>query len=514
MSTILDQTDTEDRQGPKRVSSRSGIPPLDPENWDDLRTLGSRMVDDVMTYLSTIGDGPVWRPVPKDVRARLSEPLNKEGVGEAAAYDAFLRDVLPYGIGNPHPRFWGWVIGSGTPFGALAELLAATMNPNVSGISGAPVLVEHQTIEWLKELLGYPSTASGLFLSGGSMANLVGIAVGLSRHAGFDVLTEGLARAPQPPILYTSSQTHFSVSKSARTLGIGSRGVRVVPVTSEYSMDLAALESAIREDRANGLHPFAIAATAGTTNTGAFDDLNALADLAEHEDLWLHVDGAFGAFAALVPELEHLVEGMERADSLAFDLHKWFLAPIEAGVVLVRDADAHFNAFTADAGYVKGLPGGLAKYDLSYHALGPQLTRGFKALKVWLALKAHGVAPYAEVVRANVEQARYLERLIGAHADLQLMAPVPLNVVCFRYVGRGGQSAVRSEGTEDRLDSLNTDVLVRLQEEGIAAPTSTLLGGRFALRVCITNHRMRLEDMDLLVNEVVRLARELEGGPT
>ncbi len=481
------------------------ISPLDPADWDDLRSLGSRMVGDMLSHLKTVRDRPVWQPVPGDVRTRLSQPLNKEGIGEQAAYEEFTRDVLPYGIGNLHPRFWGWVIGSGTPLGALSELLAATMNANVSGINGAPVLVEQQTIEWLKDLLGYPMGASGLFVSGASMANMVGLAVGLSERAGFDVLKDGLARAPKPPVLYTSSQTHFSVGKTARTLGIGSAGVRALPVTTDYAMDVNALEASIREDRSRGLQPFAIAATAGTTNTGAFDDLNAVADVAEREGLWLHVDGAFGAFAALVPELKHLVSGMERADSLAFDLHKWFLAPIEAGVVFVKDAQAHAKAFTEDAGYVKGLSGGLANYDVSYYGLSPQLTRGFKALKVWMALKAHGVAPYADVVRRNIEQARHLKRLVDEHEELELMASVSLNVVCFRYVGR-------KHNIDDReIDRLNTDILIKLQEDGTAAPTSTVLHGRFVLRVCITNHRTRLDDLDLLVTEVVRLGHHLHG---
>ena len=218
-----------------------GAVPLDPEDWSSLRALGHRMVDDMLDNLRTVRDRPAWQPVPADVRVRLRSPVPEFGVGEAAAYDEFVRDILPYPIGNAHPRFWGWVIGSGTPLGALAELLAATMNPNVSGIAGSPALVEAQTLEWLRAMLGVPAGASGLLVSGGSMANVVGIATGLAERAGFDVLGEGLARAPRPPVLYASTQTHFSVIKAARLLGLESAGVRNVPVGADFAIDVDVL---------------------------------------------------------------------------------------------------------------------------------------------------------------------------------------------------------------------------------------------------------------------------------
>jgi len=474
---------------------------LDPADWDALRELGHRIIDDAFTRLADIRDGPVWQPVPEHVAERLSAPLPREGIGAAAAYEEFLRDIRPYPIGNTHPRFWGWVLGSGTPVGVLAELLAAAMNPNVSGLRGAPVNVERQVLAWLKQLLGYPQSSSGLLVSGGSMANLVGLAAGAGSRAGFDVHRLGWAAAPRPPVVYASNQTHFSVKKAVRTLGLGTERLREVPVDDEYRIEMGALREMIRRDRAAGLHPLAAVGNAGTVNTGAFDDLAALADLCAAEEMWFHVDAAFGAFAALDPELAPLARGMERADSLAFDLHKWLIVPVEAGAVLVRDAGAQRAAFRVGGDYVSHVPGGIGKDSTEFAELGPQLTRGFRALKVWMSLKAHGADAYVELVRRNVDQARHLAKLVRDHPRLELMAPVPLNVVNYRYHP--------GEADDEPIDSLNRDILVRLHEDGIAAPSYTRLHGRFTIRVCITNHRTRDDDLDLLARETVRLGDAL-----
>lgn len=475
---------------------------LDPEDWSAFRALGHRMVDDMVTRLERIRDEPVWRAVPPETIKRLTAaavPL--AGVGPEQAYEDFLRDVFPYPVGNIHPRFWGWVIGSGTPIGALSEMLAATMNPNVSGLQGSARYVEAQVITWLGTMLGYPGTGrpAGLMVSGASMANLAGIAAGLQARGGFDVGRLGLARAPKPPVLYTSDQAHFSVGKAARLLGIGSDALRIIPTDSGYRMDLDALRRIMVADRAEGMHPFCVVGGAGTVNTGATDDLEALADLALAEGLWFHVDGAFGAFAALDPELLPLVRGMERADSLAFDLHKWMVVPIEAGVVLVRDEHALRGAFDADAGYVSSMPGGIGHDAMSYAALGVELTRGFRALKVWMSLKAHGTEAYGALVRRNVEQARYLARRVAEEVELELVAPAPLNVVVFRYVRPGLP--------DQEQDRLNRSILVGLQEDGVAAPSQAVLRGRFALRVCLVNHRTRQEDLDVLVAETLARGR-------
>jgi aromatic-L-amino-acid/L-tryptophan decarboxylase len=477
---------------------------LDPQDWEALRRLGRRMVDDLMDHLAGVRERPVWRPVPQAVKDRLAQPLPIEAEGAGRAYEDFRELVLPYPLGNTHPRFWGWVIGTGTPLGMLAEMLAAGMNSSASFGEQSPVYVERQVLDWLKEMLCYPAEASGLLVSGGSMANFVGLAVARNARAGFDVASAGLQSSHPKLVLYGSVETHNSVQKAVELLGLGSDSFRRVPVDAEYRVDPAALRAAIADDRAAGRQPFCVVGNAGTVNTGAFDDLGRLADICEAEKLWLHVDGAFGALAALAPELRHLTAGMERADSLAFDLHKWMYMPYEAGCVLVRSGDEHRRTFSVAASYLSDLRGGVAGGPIKFSEYGVELSRGFRALKVWMSLKEHGVEKYARLIRQNVGQARHLAELIAAAPELELLAPAPLNVVCFRFVD--------ARLSEPQLNELNRELLVRLHESGVAAPSFTTLGGRFAVRAAITNHRSRREDFDLLVSKVVELGHSLVRG--
>lgn len=482
------------------VSDVSASAPLDPEDWESLRRLGHRMVDDILEHLRTIRQQPVWQPVPAQVAARLETAAPEQGVGAESAYEEFLRDILPYATGNTHPRFWGWVIGSGTPLGALADLLAAGMNATVSGLRGSAPLVEDQVLGWLQQLVGFPSTGSGLLTSGGSMANIIGLAGAVDSRAGADIGRTGLALAARRPVLYASEEVHLSVEKGVRLLGLGTESMRRIPVDSDYRIDVDRLREAIEDDLVVGLHPFCIVANAGTVNTGAFDDLEALADLAEHHGLWLHVDGAFGALAALDPDSRQLITGIERADSLAFDLHKWMVAPIEAGAVLFRDRQSQVGAFATKASYVSKMPGGIGENGTSHTDRGLQMSRNFRALKIWMAIKAHGVAPYRELVARNIAQARYLAGRIEAADRLELLAPVPLNIVCFRYHEPGIGA--------DELDAINQQIVVSLQERGIAAPSQTTLDGRFAIRACFVNHRTEDRDIDLLVDAVLDMGRQ------
>jgi aromatic-L-amino-acid decarboxylase len=474
---------------------------LDPEDWDELRALGHRMVDDLLDYLRTVRERPVWRPIPPELRARFRVPVPRAPEGAERAYQDFRDHVLPHPMGNIHPRFWGWVIGTGTPLGALAEMLAAGMNPNMGGGDHVPNQVEAQVLDWCKEMLGYPLAASGLLVSGGSMANLVGLAVARHARAGFDVRQKGVRDAAGPLTVYGSVETHSSVRKAVELLGLGGEALRLAPVTDEFEIDLAALERMIAEDRLAGCRPICVVGNAGTVNTGALDDLGALAALCERERLWFHVDGAFGALAALVPEYRRRLAPMARADSLAFDLHKWMYVPFEVGCTLVRDAETHRRAFSLTPDYLAHAERGLAAGDLWFTDYGVQLTRGFRALKVWMSLKEHGLDKYGRLIGQNIEQARYLAGLVREAPDLELMAPVPLNIVCFRYRATGRGDAA--------LDGLNQELLIQLHEQGIAVPSNALLGGRFALRVAIVNHRSRLDDFDLLVREVRRIGAEL-----
>ncbi|WP_233166148.1 pyridoxal-dependent decarboxylase [Archangium sp. Cb G35] len=321
-----------------------------------------------------------------------------------------------------------------------------------------------------------------------------------SEKAGGDVRRTGLFGQTRMT-LYASRETHACVRRAAEVLGLGSGSLRLLPVDADFRVDVGALRAAIARDRAEGLRPFCVVGNAGTVNTGAVDDLEALADVAEQEGLWFHVDGAFGALAALSPRLRPLLRGMERADSLAFDLHKWMHIPFEAGCILVRSEAAHRRAFAYQTEYLAQMPRGLAARPSMFSEYGVQLTRGFRALKVWMSLKAHGAAKFARLIEQNVEQAHALARWVDAEPELQRLAPASLNVVCFRYVGRGVP--------EERLDAWNRELLCRLHESGVAVPSYTTLGGRHCLRVCLTNHRTRREDLEFLVQEILRLGREL-----
>ncbi len=476
---------------------------LDPQNWDELKALGHQMIDDMFAYLEHRSESPVWQPLPPDAKDRLRQPLPHEPQGAEAAYTDFQRDVLPYVTGNTHPRFWAWVMGGGTPLGMLAEMLAAGVNPNVGGASHSANEVEAQVIDWCKTMLGYPETASGLLVSGGSMANLVGLTVARNMHSGIDLRKAGVQALPARPILYCSTETHSSVQKAVELLGLGSDSIRSIPVNSAYQIDLDALEAAIQADRRVGYSPWCLVGNAGTTNTGSIDDLNRLADIAVREHLWYHIDGAFGALAALAPDLRPLTAGMERADLVAFDLHKWFYAPFEVGCALIKNGDLHYNAFTLTPSYLVHGDRGIAAGKSWFSDYGIQLTRGFRALKVWMMIKAEGIDKYGRLIQQNVDQAHYLEQLVNTAPELELLAPVALNIVCFRF--RDGALS------DEALNQLNHELPIRLQESGEAVVTGTTLHGRQAIRMCNVNHRSRREDFDLLVREVIRIGKELVG---
>jgi len=468
---------------------------LDPADWTELRTLGHRMLDDLFDYLMHVRERPVWQPMPGAARARLAEPVPRTPQPLAAVYEQFARDVLPYPLGNIHPRFWGWVIGTGTPQGMLADMLAAGMNTQAAGVQEAGRHVEEQTLAWLAELLGFPRGSSGLFVSGGSMANLVALAVARQAKAGFAVRDTGLHGSPAPLTVYASTEVHSSVRKAVELMGIGTANLKLIPVDREYRIVVPELAAAIARDRAAGARPIAVVGTAGTVNTGATDDLAALAAVCRQEGLWFHVDGAFGALVALAPELKPILAGLEQADSVAFDLHKWGYLPFEVGCTLVRHPDVHRDTFAVAPSYLGATARGPAAGGVLFADLGVQLSRGFRALKVWMALKTHGTDLIGRLIAQNVAQARYLADLVDRHPRLERLAPAPLNIVCFRFVVPGQDDAA--------LNALNQEILWRIQETGVALPSHTMLGGRFAIRVAITNHRSRREDFAALVQAVM-----------
>ncbi len=478
---------------------------LDPADWESMRALGHRILNDVLNYLETLRDRPAWQHAPQHVKAHFESPPPLDPEPAEDVYQEYLQYILPYQIGNNHPRFWGWVVGTGTVMGVFAELLATATNA-LSGVMSyvSNNYVEMQVLDWCKTLLGYPTTASGQITSGCSASNLIGLTVARNARAGFDVRSKGLRGAPQQMIVYCSEEAHSSIQKAVELLGFGSDSLRRIPVNDLMQIDLTALKAAIKNDRAKGHLPLCVVGVAGTTNTGSFDDLQSLADICSEEGLWFHVDGAFGAWAAIAPNSKHLVAGMERADSLAFDLHKWMYMAYPIACVLIRNSEDHFRAFSLTATYLAHGEGarGLTGVDVPWLSdYGFELSRGFHALKAWMTIKEHGSVKYGQLIQQNIDQAHYLARLVEAAPELELALPVSLNVVCFRYT--------RPDLDNATLDDLNKQIEIELQEGGIAVPSIVIIKGRKYLHVAITNHRSRRDDFDLLVREVVRIGNGL-----
>jgi aromatic-L-amino-acid/L-tryptophan decarboxylase len=474
---------------------------LDPSDWSDAQALSHRVIDDSIAYLREVRERPVWRDMPAEVRAAFEGPVPQSAMPLGEVYREVTENVMPYPMGNIHPRFWSWFMGSSNFTGALADFLAAIQGSNLGGGNHAAALLDGQVVNWLKEMVGLPQSSGGTLVSGGSMANLIALAVARNVKAGVDIREEGVAAIGKPLRFYASDQAHSCHRKAMEALGLGNRALRRVPTDAGLRIDLDGLRAAITEDRAAGYRPAGVIATAGTVNTGAMDDLEAIAAIAAAEDLWFHVDGCIGALIAIAPDNAYRVAGLERADSVALDPHKWLHAPFEVGCALIRDASAHRGAFAVSPEYLESAPRGLASGDWLYE-YGLQTTRGFRALKVWMALKEHGVGKFGRLIDQNIAQAHYLSGLIEAEPRLELAAPTSINIVCFRYRADNMQG--------EALKALNIEIMLRLQEEGIAALSDTTVRGEHCLRVAISNHRTRSTDLDMLVEETLRLGALLE----
>lgn len=467
---------------------------LDPEDWAAFRANAHALLDAALGKMERARDGRVWTPFPDAMKAAFDQPLPQNGLGEAALSEQ-LQALLPYGAGNTHPRFFGWVHGSGTPQNVLAEITASALNANAGGRDHGAIYVERQVIRWCRELFGFPETASGLVVSGTSMATIIALKVARDARLAFASRKAGLGAARL--VGYASAEAHACNARAFDILGLGADALRRIPVNDRFEMDPAALRGAIAADIESGLQPFAIIGTAGTVNTGATDPLAEIADIAEAHGLWFHVDGAFGALATLVPHLHPRFAAIERADSLAFDFHKWMHVNYDAGCVLVRDEALHRRAFADRPDYLKGEARGLAAGNPWPVEYGPELSRGFRALKVWSQIAGFGTRRLGDAIAANCAQAAYLGAKVGADPQFELMAPVSLNICCFRYLAPGLDGAA--------LDALNAEIVIRLQEEGLAAPSTTRLHGASVIRVNLTNHRTQTADLDQLLRDAASL---------
>lgn len=476
---------------------------LDPEDWTELSVVAHRCLDAMLELHRSVRSGPVWQSMPQDLRDRFDEPVPREGMPLAELYEGALESLVPYGVGNIHPRFWGWVPGTGTAGGIIAEVLKAGMNTVPGAFDDVGHTVEQRVITWMLNVFGFPAEGSGILVSGGSVANFVALAAARDAMSGFDVAAEGLAGGDARPIVYCSTETHNCVDKAVQLLGLGRASLRKIKVDADFRIRLDLLDAAIRRDREGGLHPIAVVGNAGTVNTGATDPLRALADLAGRENLWFHVDGAFGALVQFSDELAHIVAGIERADSLAFDLHKWMHVQYNVGCTIFRSKARHLGPFDVSGSYLSKVDRGPGAQPDPAYKFGPELSREAKGLKVWLSLKEHGLDAFGRQIAQNVRQAAYLSRLVAADRRLELLAPTVLNIVCFRYRPERAMDP-------DAVDHLNAELLMRLQESGLAVPSHTVMGGRFALRICITSHRTRRDDVDLVLAEILRLGGALE----
>jgi aromatic-L-amino-acid/L-tryptophan decarboxylase len=474
---------------------------LDPRDWSELRALAHRALDETFDAVAGIRERPPWRPIPPAIRDAIAgDPLPRTPSDPSDVYAAFLERVAPYAVDNRHPRFFGWVHGAGTPAGIIAALLSAGMNANVGGRDHAAVEVERRVIRWWCEVFGFPETASGILTTGTSMANLIAILV--ARHKALArVRSDGLAG--QPGLMgYTSMEAHASLAGAFDVAGIGKLALRPMP-------DAHALRTFIAHDRAAGKQPFIVIATAGSASTGRIDNLNAFADVARAEGLWFHVDGAFGALAQLAPSLRERIAGIERADSIAFDLHKWLHVPYDAGAVLIRDGALHEATFADHAPYLQRNTRGTAAGEPWFTDFGPELSRGFRALGVWFTMKTYGLDRFGELIARQCAMAHALGERIAATPPLELLAPVALNIVCFRYVPPH-PSGEPDEVSERVTDELNARLLIELQERGNAVPSSTRVDGKLALRMNVMNHRTTQADLDAALAAVLAVGKELE----
>jgi aromatic-L-amino-acid decarboxylase len=470
---------------------------LDPDDWEAFRTRAHLMLDAALDHTQGVGEDTVWKPVPNKVKAALSQPVPLEAQGTDKVCKELLDYVLPYATGNTHPRFFGWVHGAGTPGGIIADTMAAAMNSNLGGRDHGANYVERQVIDWVRKLFEFPHTSSGLVVSGTSIATVIALTTARYAKTNYDVRRHGVRTDKGCLVGYTSTEAHSCIARTFDMLGLGFDALRSIPVDDEYRMDISALRQAIRDDLEGGYQPFCVIGSPATVNTGAIDDLDAIADICREFDLWFHVDGAFGAVATLSEALKPRFKGIERADSIAFDFHKWMHVNYDAGFVLIRREDLHREAFTLRREYLTAAPRGLAAGNPWFCEYGPELSRGFRALKVWFHLKEHGIKRIAEKVEDNCRQAEYLGGLVKAQPHLELLTPVSLNICCFRFV--------IPELTDTALNRVNEDIVMNLQESGKAVPSTTKLDGKLAIRVNITNHRSTLSDFRMLVDEIVKL---------
>ena len=483
------------------------MPDLD---WqpEQARAFADRAVDLWTEFLTRLPSLPVaGRWTSAEVAEAACRPVPEEGLSDDELF-GYLRELtFDWSMYPGHPRFMAYITGAGTVPGAPADLLAAGLNMNVGGwrLSPSATEIELHLIRWFAEQFRLPPGAGGLFVSGGAMANFVSLKCARDQRAGWNIQQEGVASGPAMA-LYASEEVHVTTDREADMLGLGRGAVRKIPIDEQYRMRTDALRDAIRRDRDAGVQPFAVVATAGTVATGAIDPLHPIADICRAEGLWMHVDAAYGGPAVLADDLRPLFAGIERADSIAFDPHKWMYTPHSGGCILIRDVTDLERSFSAMAGYIhedKERTG----HGVDLGMMGPQFSRGFQALKVWVSLLAHGRRAYAQRISHDAALARYMAARVGERPNLELAAPVTLSICCFRYAP---EDVPTGPGREDYLNELNERIMTEIQLDGRAYCSNAILGGRFVLRACIVNFRTEAADVDALLDVAAELGARLD----
>jgi aromatic-L-amino-acid decarboxylase len=482
------------------------VPELD---WSgsEARELGDAVVGLWAEMLDRLRELPAGqRRTVEEVRSGVLRPIPDEPMPRSELVDYLRTLMFDNATFTGHPGFVAYISGSGTVPGTAADLVMAAMNQNVGGwrLSPAGTEIEQHLLRWFGHRLGLPETAGGMITSGGAMAAFIGLKAARDAMAGWDIREAGVAAGP-PMTLYASAEVHDVNSRAADMLGLGASAVRLIPTDGRQRMRVDALAEAIAKDVREGCRPFAVVATAGTVGTGAIDPLPEIADLCDEHGLWLHVDGAYGGVAALTDALRPRFAGIERADSVVLDPHKWLYTPHSGGALVVRDFERLRDAFVLDPSYTHEDKEATGR-GIDYYAYGPQFSRGFHALKVWVSLLAHGWEAYQRRIVHDCEVAAYLHRLAEAHPELETLGEQSLSIACFRYVPPG---LPEGPAREEHLNELNERLMIRLQQSDRVFPSNAVIDGRFAIRACIVNFRTEAEDMEALVEESVRFGREL-----
>jgi aromatic-L-amino-acid decarboxylase len=474
----------------------------------DFRAAGHALVDRIADFLASIPKRPVTPgEKPEVVRAVLGGgSLPERGVAPGPLLERAAQLVLDHSLLNGHPRFFGYITSSAAPIGALGDLLAAAVNPNCGAWELAPIAgeIEAQAVRWIAELMGYPADCGGLLVSGGNMANMVGFLAARRAMAGAKVREQGIGGGA-PLRVYASAETHTWIQKAADLFGLGTDAIRWIATGPGLALDLGALRSQIAADRARGERPFLVIGTAGSVSTGAIDPLPAIAALCREQKLWFHVDGAYGGVAAGLPEAPADLRGLALADSVAIDPHKWLYAPIEAGCVLVRDPERLRDAFSYRPPYYSMDHGPGAP--INYNEYGPQNSRGFRALKVWLGLQQAGREGITRMIADDIELARLLFEAAGEHPELEA-GTLGLSIATFRYVP--ADLRPKAAASEEYLNRLNEALLQRLKLGGETFLSNAVIAGRYLLRACIVNFRTTPEDVASIPEIVVRAGRSLD----